>query len=108
MLLRDSEVARQVRAYLLDAEYLARTQPVDNSVPTSPAPADALDDRIDRRITDILGKSVVPMFNASSNPRANSARSSSPCATTSSGSSASSSSTTYGWYGWSVCGGSAD
>ncbi|MEU0341184.1 hypothetical protein ABZ092_20090 [Streptomyces bobili] len=30
MLLRDSEVARQVRVYLLDMEYLARTQPVDN------------------------------------------------------------------------------
>jgi restriction system protein len=30
MLLRDSEIARQVRAYLLDMEYLARTQPVDN------------------------------------------------------------------------------
>ncbi|MFF7979660.1 hypothetical protein ACFZDK_11055 [Streptomyces sp. NPDC007901] len=30
MLLRDSEVARQVRVYLLDMEYLARTQPVEN------------------------------------------------------------------------------
>ncbi|MDO0934662.1 DUF2034 domain-containing protein [Streptomyces sp. DG2A-72] len=61
MLLRDSEVARQVRTYLLDMEYLARTQPVEN-----PAPADAvsLDDRIDQRITHILGKTVVPMFNA--------------------------------------------
>ncbi|MGW5638116.1 restriction endonuclease [Streptomyces sp. NPDC003832] len=61
MLLRDSEVARQVRVYLLDMEYLARTQPVDN-----PAPPDttALDDHIDRRITHILGKTVVPMFNA--------------------------------------------
>ncbi|MEV7393818.1 MULTISPECIES: restriction endonuclease [unclassified Streptomyces] len=61
MLLRDSEVARQVRVYLLDMEYLARTQPVEN-----PAPANlgALHDRIDQRITHILGKSVVPMFNA--------------------------------------------
>ncbi|MFD4503486.1 restriction endonuclease [Streptomyces sp. NPDC058457] len=61
MLLRDSEIARQVRVYLLDMEYLARTQPVDN-----PAPTDllALDDRIDQRITHILGKTVVPMFNA--------------------------------------------
>ncbi|MGX5214103.1 restriction endonuclease [Streptomyces violaceus] len=61
MLLRDSEVARQVRVYLLDMEYLARTQPVEN-----PARADAssLDDRIDQRITHILGKIVVPMFNA--------------------------------------------
>ncbi|MGW0992291.1 restriction endonuclease [Streptomyces sp. NPDC002520] len=61
MLLRDSEVARQVRVYLLDMEYLARTQPVDNSAPTAPV---SLDDRIDQRITHILGKTVVPMFNA--------------------------------------------
>jgi HJR/Mrr/RecB family endonuclease len=61
MLLRDSEVARQVRVYLLDMEYLARTQHVEY-----PAPADAtsLDDRIDQRITHILGKTVVPMFSA--------------------------------------------
>ncbi|MFC9844165.1 restriction endonuclease [Streptomyces sp. NPDC060223] len=61
MLLRDSDVARQVRTYLLDMEYLARTLPVEN-----PAPSDAvpLDDRIDQRITHILGKTVVPMFNA--------------------------------------------
>ncbi|MGC9536905.1 restriction endonuclease, partial [Streptomyces sp. UG1] len=61
MLLRDSDVARQVRTYLLDMEYLARTQPVE-----SPAPTDvvSLDDRIDQRITHILGKTVVPMFNA--------------------------------------------
>ncbi|MGW3283766.1 hypothetical protein ACWDR3_03845 [Streptomyces sp. NPDC001002] len=32
MLLRDSEVARQVRVYFLDMEYLARTPPVENSV----------------------------------------------------------------------------
>ncbi|MFF4356758.1 restriction endonuclease [Streptomyces sp. NPDC001604] len=61
MLLRDSEVARQVRVYLLDMEYLARTQPVDNSVHSD---AVSLDDRIDQRITLILGKTVVPMFNA--------------------------------------------
>jgi Holliday junction resolvase-like predicted endonuclease len=61
MLLRDSEVARQVRVYLLDMEYLARTQPVDNPVHTDTG---FLDDRIDRRITHILGKTVVPMFNA--------------------------------------------
>ncbi|MER7477849.1 restriction endonuclease [Streptomyces sp. NPDC126510] len=61
MLLRDSEVARQVRVYLLDMEHLARTQPVEN-----PAPADtaALDARIDQRITHVLGTTVVPMFNA--------------------------------------------
>lgn len=61
MLLRDSEVARQVRVYLLDMEYLARTQPVDNSVHTD---VPSLDDRIDQRITHVLGKTVVPMFNA--------------------------------------------
>ncbi|WP_256725965.1 restriction endonuclease [Streptomyces sp. IMTB 2501] len=61
MLLRDSEIARQVRTYLLDTEYLARTQPME-----SPAQPDTvfLDDRIDQRITHILGKTVVPMFNA--------------------------------------------
>ena len=61
MLLRDSEVARQVRVYLLDMEYLARTQPVENPAPTEVI---SLDDRIDQRITHILGKTVVPMFNA--------------------------------------------
>ncbi|MFF4758861.1 restriction endonuclease [Streptomyces sp. NPDC001292] len=61
MLLRDSDVARQVRTYLLDMEYPARTQPVEN-----PPQSDvvSLDDRIDQRITHILGKTVVPMFNA--------------------------------------------
>ena len=61
MLLRDSEVARQVRVYLLDVEYLSRTGSVDNS---APADTVSLDDRIDQRITHILGKTVVPMFNA--------------------------------------------
>jgi restriction system protein len=61
MLLRDSEVARQVRVYLLDTEYLARTQPVENCTGTGPA---SLDDHIDQRIAHILGKTVVPMFNA--------------------------------------------
>lgn len=60
MLLRDSDVARQVRTYLLDMERLARTQPVENSVRTEALP---LDDHIDRRITHILGTTVVPMFN---------------------------------------------
>ncbi|MEW2137326.1 restriction endonuclease [Streptomyces sp. NPDC005409] len=62
MLLRDSEVARQVRTYLLDAEYESRTHPVDNFV-HSPR-RDELDERIDDRITDVLGKTVVPMLNA--------------------------------------------
>jgi Holliday junction resolvase-like predicted endonuclease len=61
MLLRDSDVARQVRVYLLDMEYLARTQPVENPAPTDTV---SLDDRIDQRLTHILGKTVVPMFNA--------------------------------------------
>ncbi|KAB1986663.1 restriction endonuclease [Streptomyces triticiradicis] len=61
MLLRDSEVARQVRTYLLDAEHLVRTQPVDNPLHRE---THSLDDRIDQRITHILGKTVVPMFNA--------------------------------------------
>ncbi|MFF7473358.1 restriction endonuclease [Streptomyces sp. NPDC008092] len=61
MLLRDSDVARQVRTYLLDMEYLARTQSVDDPVPTATT---SLDDRIDQRLTHILGKTVVPMFNA--------------------------------------------
>lgn len=61
MLLRDSEVARQVRTYLLDTEAEFRTRPVDNPV-HRPA-GDALDERIDNRITDVLGKTVVPMLN---------------------------------------------
>ena len=61
MLLRDSDVARQVRTYLLDMEYLACRRPVE-----TPAPTDvlALDAHIDQRIARILGKTVVPMFNA--------------------------------------------
>ncbi|NEB79703.1 restriction endonuclease [Streptomyces sp. SID14478] len=55
MLLRDSDVARQVRTYLLDTEYLARTQP---------DPVNDLNARIDQRIAATLGKTVVPMFNA--------------------------------------------
>ncbi|WP_234311871.1 restriction endonuclease [Streptomyces griseus] len=61
MLLRDSQVARQVRVYLLDMEHVARTQPVDNSVRRDTV---ALDDHIDRRIAHILGQNVVPLFNA--------------------------------------------
>lgn len=61
MLLRDSDIARQVRVYLLDMEYLARAQPVEN--PPQPDVV-SLDDRIDQRISHVLGKTVVPMFNA--------------------------------------------
>ncbi|WP_369170679.1 hypothetical protein AB5J49_24080 [Streptomyces sp. R28] len=57
MLLRDSEVARQVRVYLLDMEYAARTQPVENPAPTDVVP---LDDRIDQRITQISARPSSP------------------------------------------------
>ncbi|MEU9184863.1 restriction endonuclease [Streptomyces sp. NPDC048484] len=57
MLLRDSKVAREVRTYLLDVESLARTHPLDQTAPSEAAP-------LDDRITHILGKTVVPMFNA--------------------------------------------
>ncbi|WP_069769328.1 restriction endonuclease [Streptomyces sp. LUP30] len=60
MLLQDSEVARQVRVYLLDVEYASRMRPVDNPVPPDSV---SLDDRIDARITHVLGRTVVPMFN---------------------------------------------
>lgn len=61
MLLRGSEVARQVRVYLLDMEHLARTQPVNNAGRTNIFP---IEDRIDQRIAHILGQTVVPLFNA--------------------------------------------
>ncbi|WP_327253872.1 restriction endonuclease [Streptomyces sp. NBC_01244] len=61
MLLRDSEVARQVRNHLLDAEAEVHTRPVDNLI-HKPS-WDELDERIDNRITDVLGKTVVPMLN---------------------------------------------
>ncbi len=65
MLLRDSETARQVRVYLLDMEYMVRSEPVDNSVHRLSDPfLQAVDDRIDDRIVHILSKTVVPMFNA--------------------------------------------
>ncbi|MEU6535593.1 restriction endonuclease [Streptomyces sp. NPDC047000] len=64
MLLRDSTVAQEVRVYLLDMEYLARTQPVENSGNPSRPDTRSLDDRIDQRITQVLGTTVVPLFNA--------------------------------------------
>ncbi|MFI7005803.1 restriction endonuclease [Streptomyces sp. NPDC050145] len=65
MLLRDSEVARRVRAYLLDMEYLARTQPAGHPIEhTAPTDAVSLDARIDQRIAQTLSQTVVPMFNA--------------------------------------------
>ncbi|WP_246561910.1 restriction endonuclease [Streptomyces roseirectus] len=61
MLLRDSETARQVRVYLLDMEYMVRSQPVDNSVHRL---SESIHELVDERIVHILGKTVVPMFNA--------------------------------------------
>ncbi|GAA2467053.1 restriction endonuclease [Streptomyces macrosporus] len=68
MLLRDSVVARQVRAYLLDAERNARPQPVDNVVRARvDIDLAALDDRIARvgaeAASRIIGRTVVPMLN---------------------------------------------
>ncbi|HEY8979925.1 MAG TPA: restriction endonuclease [Streptomyces sp.] len=61
MLLRDSEVARRVRVYLLDMEQMVRSQPVDNSVHRL---SESIHELVDERIIHILGKTVVPMFNA--------------------------------------------
>ncbi|MEV6883122.1 MULTISPECIES: hypothetical protein [unclassified Streptomyces] len=61
MLLRDRAITRHIRTYLLDVEYGTRTQSVDNRAPPDPTDLDAC---IDQRITHILGKTVVPMFNA--------------------------------------------
>lgn len=64
MLLRDSVVARQVRAYLLDAERTARPRPVDNLFHID---LDALDERIARISTQtagrLIGQTIVPMLN---------------------------------------------
>ncbi|MEU9400299.1 restriction endonuclease [Streptomyces sp. NPDC048242] len=70
MLLRDSEVARRVRTYLLDMEHLARTNPLAEPAGHAEAAGPeilslaALDARIDQRIHHVLGRTVVPMFNA--------------------------------------------
>ncbi|MGW4443667.1 restriction endonuclease [Streptomyces sp. NPDC004682] len=71
MLLRDSGIARQVRTYLLDMEHLARTGLLNESAdhPAEPAAPEilslaALDARIDQRVHHVLGRTVVPMFNA--------------------------------------------
>ncbi|MFP8883335.1 restriction endonuclease [Streptomyces mangrovi] len=64
MLLRDSIVARQVRAYLLDAERNTRPHPVDNLFHID---LDALDERITRISTQtagrLIGQTIVPMLN---------------------------------------------
>jgi HJR/Mrr/RecB family endonuclease len=65
MLLRDSEVARQVRTYLLDVEQASRARPVDN--PPTPWDEDWLDAKIvrvtERTIHSVLSRTVVPMLN---------------------------------------------
>lgn len=76
MLLRDSEVARQVRTYLLDMEYRARTQPVHDPLPDPLS----LDDRIDQRITHVLGRTVAsPAMPSTSPPRPASPPSTADC-----------------------------
>ncbi|MEU4730252.1 restriction endonuclease [Streptomyces sp. NPDC023588] len=61
MLLRDSEIARSVRTYLLDREESSRPRPVPHDI-------ESLDDRITRlseaSFTKLLGRTVVPMLNA--------------------------------------------
>ncbi|MFF1464207.1 restriction endonuclease [Streptomyces sp. NPDC058330] len=54
-----------IRAVVFDTEYTARARPVDNSVHNLPAdlltaPAAGLDNRIDQRVTHILGTTVAP------------------------------------------------
>lgn len=66
MLLRDSDVARQVRTYLLDAEQAHRVpgprKPVDNSVVHSLV--EWLDDRIDQTLEERLAEHDLTMFRA--------------------------------------------
>lgn len=68
MLLRDSIVARQVRAYLLDAERRSRPQPVDNPIGVHvDIDLGALDERIARigeeSASRVIGRTIVPMLN---------------------------------------------
>jgi HJR/Mrr/RecB family endonuclease len=67
MLLRDSEVARRVRTYLLDVEHTSRTHPVVDT-PRRDSEAESLDARITRlneeSFTRLLGTAVVPILNA--------------------------------------------
>ncbi|WP_419996517.1 restriction endonuclease [Streptomyces boninensis] len=60
MLLRDSEVARQVRSYLLDVEEESRRQPVDNSVEEL---LESLDERMERTAQAVFQRQL-PMINA--------------------------------------------
>ncbi|NGN69486.1 restriction endonuclease [Streptomyces sp. A7024] len=60
MLLRDSEVARQVRIYLLDIEEQGRQQPVDN---LSHELVESLVERMERTAQAAVGR-LLPMINA--------------------------------------------
>ncbi|GAA2134537.1 hypothetical protein GCM10009760_11970 [Kitasatospora kazusensis] len=70
MLLRDSETARQVRCYLLDAEEAGRRRPVDN--PPPPAvdnlPEGSVDAAVarlaERVVRQVVATAVTPLLNA--------------------------------------------
>ncbi|WP_431679668.1 restriction endonuclease [Kitasatospora sp. KL5] len=72
MLLRDSETARQVRCYLLDAEQAARRAAVDSAVqPVDNAPRwpegslqAAVAGVAEQVVRDVVGIAVVPLLNA--------------------------------------------
>ncbi|MER5639547.1 restriction endonuclease [Kitasatospora sp. NPDC002227] len=72
MLLRDSEVARQVRCYLLDAEENRWRQPVDNpsggvvdNPPFAPGSVDEAVARVSERVVrNVIHTSVTPLLNA--------------------------------------------
>ncbi|MFE7351644.1 restriction endonuclease [Streptomyces sp. NPDC057543] len=68
MLLRDSEVARRVRTYLLDVEHFSRAHPLIVDTPQRANDVESLDARITRlgeeSFTRLLGTTVVPVLNA--------------------------------------------
>ncbi|WP_406014100.1 restriction endonuclease [Streptomyces sp. NBC_00984] len=68
MLLRDSDVARRVRTYLLDLEHTFRAQPTVVDAPGHDSDVESLDARITRlseeSFTRLLGSTVVPMLSA--------------------------------------------
>ncbi|MEY9966097.1 hypothetical protein ABIA33_004152 [Streptacidiphilus sp. MAP12-16] len=65
MLLRDSEIARQVRARLLDLEASARFLPVDNPLRDLPRSADVSAVELTANaLRGVLGATVIPLLNA--------------------------------------------
>ncbi|MFI6722978.1 restriction endonuclease [Streptomyces sp. R-74717] len=68
MLLRDSEIARRVRTYLLDVEHTSRVHPVITDTPRRDSDVESLDAHITRlseeSFTRLLGATVVPILNA--------------------------------------------